>query len=88
MLKTAWLIGFLMVTWDYIGYPLCKRRFEGRKGRRLFGALALGAMAYKLVELETVAMQQALDIGILLSLAFAFVFDALEGGKGEQGVSS
>ncbi len=76
MLKTAWLIGFLMVTWDYLGYPLYKR---------LFGALALGAMAYKLVELETVAMQQALDIGILLSLAFACVFDALEGGKGEQG---
>ena len=40
------------------------------------------------MELETVAMQQALDIGILLSLAFAFVFGALEGGKGEQGVSS
>ena len=40
------------------------------------------------MELETVATQQALDIGILLSLAFAFVFDALEGGKGEQGVSS
>ena len=44
MLKTAWLIGFLMMTWNYIGYPLCKRRFEGRKGRRLFGALALGAI--------------------------------------------
>ena len=80
MLKTARLIGLLVAMWGYRGYTFYQRRFDvRRRGRLLFCALALGAMSYRLVQLETVAMQQTLDVCILLTLAFGFVFEALEG---------
>ncbi len=80
MLKTARLIGLLVALWGYIGYTVYQRRFDvRRRGRLLFCALALGAMSYRLAQLETVAMQQTLDVSILLTLAFGFVCEALEG---------
>ena len=79
-MKTVWLIGLLVAMWGYIGYTVYQRRFDvRRRGRLLFCALALGAMSYRLAQLETVAMQQTLDVCILLTLAFGFVFEALEG---------
>ena len=79
-MKTVWLIGLLVAMWGYIGYTVYQRRFDVRRwGRLLFCALALGAMSYRLAQLETVAMQQTLDVCILLTLAFGFVFEALEG---------
>ena len=80
LLKTARLIGLLVAMWGYIGYTVYQRMFDvRRKGRLLFCALALGAMSYRLTQLETVAVQQTLDVCILLTLAFGFVFEALEG---------
>ena len=56
-LKTVWLIGLLVAMWGYIGYTVYQRRFDvRRRGRLLFCALALGAMSYRLAQLETVAM--------------------------------
>ncbi|MDP6702655.1 MAG: hypothetical protein QGH25_23585 [Candidatus Latescibacteria bacterium] len=79
-MKPAWLIGLLVAMRGCIGYTVYQRRFEvRRKGRLFFCALALGAMSYRLTQLETVAVQQTLDVCILLTLAFGFVFDALEG---------
>ena len=82
MLKTARLIGLLVAMWGYVGYTVYQRMFDvRRKGRLLFCALALalGAMSYRLTQLETVAVQQTLDVCILHTLAFGFVFEALEG---------